>query len=669
MDQRLRCKACQEELPYTKRQYNSARRYHWRFGAEICQGLLRRAQGNRGVIGRSLMELFGSQPHYGRVLYQHEELVYQGRTDARTQWRVQFEDGEEYDMDFDQIMRGHALLNETNPGRLIEIPYDRGENGRPGAITGRGAAQQTQDEEDEEDAESESEGNGNDVGGAIGDDVHEFDHEDDDDQLTFPAEHFHDLDKLEYLGGAVSPGSAVNILTHIIRTLSDKKGSSSNRGVIDCFNRERDAFEADLPKTWDTMLKVLDVPSLASTVRHMCPDGHRVWRFLPDDMYEFHKDDKCDVCNAARFHTVKGQIKPVRVLYYLGLEHVLANFFTDPKWAKAWKKDLDKSINGVHQSEHVRLMDNHFLGAVLQPDAGLFSCFDDGFTACANGTNGITVFGLMTHDVGPMHFARDLNRRPLMLVSPPEPSNSSLLLEELIEDIHKMADIGIRVNHEGRTFTYKAFLFSWMADAIARMKLHGIGGPGKYIGCSNCWQRSSYLVGTTWYPAGYAVPIRHWLVEGGEQYVDLFAGDAFWQRSHTRLAEIYRDIRMLEADVKEGVFGAATRLSEEKQLSGFSFGDCKFESLKYCDLRNLVRTAPCHQFLLGIIKKDYFGGLFTMFGPTAGAAWFRRHDERQQVSNISWCLCSTCCFVMMTMKVVVVLVMWFILLLVHSQFR
>jgi hypothetical protein len=66
----------------------------------------------------------------------------------------------------------------------------------------------------------------------------------------------------------------------------------------------------------------------------------------------------------------------------------------------------------------------------------------------------------MSHDVGPMHFARDMNRRPLMLVSPPEPPNSSLFLEELIENIRKMADIGTQVTCGGRNFRYMAFFFS-----------------------------------------------------------------------------------------------------------------------------------------------------------------------------------------------------------------
>ena len=83
----------------------------------------------------------------------------------------------------------------------------------------------------------------------------------------------------------------------------------------------------------------------------------------------------------------------------------------------------------------------------------------------------------MSHDVGP-----DI----VMLISPPEPSNTTLLLDELIEDIINMlAKDGIKVTHDGRNFTYEAFLFSCMANAIGRMKLLEIGGPAKYVSCSN----------------------------------------------------------------------------------------------------------------------------------------------------------------------------------------
>ena len=148
--------------------------------------------------------------------------------------------------------------------------------------------------------------------------------------------------------------------------------------------------------------------------------------------------------------------------------------------------------------------------------------FDDAFTTCTNGTNGIIIFGLMSHDVGPEVFAREINRRHVMLVSPPESPNTSLLLDELINDMNALAVVGMTVTVLGRVFTYKLFLLSWMADAMGRMKLLGIGGPSKYVSCSNCCQHSSFLENGTWYPAGYADPVKVWVDEGGH-HLQLYA--------------------------------------------------------------------------------------------------------------------------------------------------
>jgi hypothetical protein len=94
---------------------------------------------------------------------------------------------------------------------------------------------------------------------------------------------------------------------------------------------------------------------------------------------------------------------------------------------------------------------------------------DDAFTTCTNGTNGMNVFGLMCNDVGPEFFAREINRRLVMLVSRPEPPNTSLLLNELIKDMNTLAVEGLFVTVLGRTFTYKPFQFSWMADVTANL--------------------------------------------------------------------------------------------------------------------------------------------------------------------------------------------------------
>jgi len=99
----------------------------------------------------------------------------------------------------------------------------------------------------------------------------------------------------------------------------------------------------------------------------------------------------------------------------------------------------------------------------------------------------------MSHDVGLELFVREVNRRLVMLVSPPEQHNSFLLLDELIKDMNTLAVEGMTLPELRRTFTYKPFMFRWMADAMGRMKLLGIGGPSKYASCSNCWQHISFL--------------------------------------------------------------------------------------------------------------------------------------------------------------------------------
>ena len=92
--------------------------------------------------------------------------------------------------------------------------------------------------------------------------------------------------------------------------------------------------------------------------------------------------------------------------------------------------------------------------------------FDDAFTTCTNGNNEITLFGLMSHDVGPEVFAREINSRHVMLARPPEPPNTSLLLDELIKAVNTLAVEGIPLTVLGRTFTYKPFLFRLMADGF-----------------------------------------------------------------------------------------------------------------------------------------------------------------------------------------------------------
>jgi hypothetical protein len=98
--------------------------------------------------------------------------------------------------------------------------------------------------------------------------------------------------------------------------------------------------------------------------------------------------------------------------------------------------------------------------------------------------------------------------------------------------------------------------------------------------------------------------------------------------------DIYREIKLLEEAVDEGVHVAPARLSPAKTHTRFSFGNCNLLKLSYLDLRNFVRLPPAHQRLLGIIKKYMWGSFYKLLGPTVGAQWMRRCDERKLVRFI-----------------------------------
>ncbi len=121
----------------------------------------------------------------------------------------------------------------------------------------------------------------------------------------------------------MSDGSLVNTLYHIIRTVDARKCGVTNESIIACFERERHAFGAEnLPKSWGCVLKKLDVPDLSSACRHMCKNEHYVLGHIHEEVFKEHEGDKCPVCGNSRLQKVRGKLKPIRVLFYLGLKIV-----------------------------------------------------------------------------------------------------------------------------------------------------------------------------------------------------------------------------------------------------------------------------------------------------------------------------------------------------------
>lgn len=518
----LVCKCCNQDLPWADPKNPArAKRYHWPHGP-VCQGILAERHGNLNIVGLPVLHMFGENPHYGRVVYERTDLMRAGRRAAGTTWRVQFEDTEEYDLPWHEVSEGLTRYATHGPprdeygrAREIDIPLDHGLPGIPGQVFG-----------EVEDSESDDD-----------DDMPEVAFDDNEEEVEYDEAEYDEVRVDEnlpdefseatrwYFEQTLTSTSPVNIFTHIIESLEQRKGATTNVSITEGFRLQQKNFGVKLPRTWDTLKRMLNVPDLDSTVRIICLNGCFAWRYLHKKSYEScDEEEACPRCGHPRFYRRSGKLTPHRVMWYLGLHDVIADFFKDPVWSELWKKDLDISIAGIRQSKHVARMHEFFNRRVLQPNSGLYEAFDDGFTMCTNGTNGITLFGIQSLDVPASISGKKMNRRPFLVVGPPEPKNTSLLLEEFVEDANTLCTEGITVQRHGQDMQYTAFLTGWMADAIARAKLLGIGGPGKMISCGNCWQHPSFLVGTTWYPAGYATPILRWTSEGGGHFLELYAG-------------------------------------------------------------------------------------------------------------------------------------------------
>lgn len=76
-------------------------------------------------------------------MYQHVERDYQGKCVARTPWKVQYKVGEEYILNYDQLLLGINTFAREPPKddldnlKRIEIPRYREKEGHPGAVNGR----------------------------------------------------------------------------------------------------------------------------------------------------------------------------------------------------------------------------------------------------------------------------------------------------------------------------------------------------------------------------------------------------------------------------------------------------------------------------------------------------------------------------------------------------
>ena len=82
-----------------------------------------------------------------------------------------------------------------------------------------------------------------------------------------------------------------------------------------------------------------------------------------------------------------------------------------------------------------------------------------------------------------------------------------------------------------------------------------------------------------------------WPMLGAPTSPTCFVGADYFQSDHKRLLNTYREIKLLEEAVDEGVHDAPARLSQAKTHTGFSFGKCNLLKLSYLDIRKCVRPS------------------------------------------------------------------------------
>ncbi len=89
-------------------------------------------------------------------------------------------------------------------------------------------------------------------------------------------------------------------------------------------------------------------------------------------------------------------------------------------------------------------------------------------------------------------------------------------------------------------------------------------------------------------------------------------GDTYFQRDRaSRLVETYREIRLLEKCVDEGVNFAPARLTQAKMNSGFSFGECGLLKIVILRSKEHGKASPHASKEYRDHKKDMWGGFYT----------------------------------------------------------
>lgn len=242
--------------------------------------------------------------------------------------------------------------------------------------------------------------------------------------------------------------------------------------------------------------------------------------------------------------------------------------------------------------------------------------------------------GISSLDVPHTHFSRRLNRQILAILPAPEPSDTGLVLRELLEDLKTLGADGLEVTlgPGGRTFTHRPFLASWAADSQGMIKVCLRGGNArKFGGCRGCMLESCFTAAGP-HPAGYVEPVPSLIgfdSDGEPVTVDAYAGDACLRLSHEQMLEQGLAIeRLREEAMIPGHEDSRNRARDLMQAFGCTGASKAITVLGYTNYELLFDLAPSHNTLLGNLKKILEKIYLSL--QSAGQGLFRRVDSRSE---------------------------------------
>ena len=190
----------------------------------------------------------------------------------------------------------------------------------------------------------------------------------------------------------LQPHEPRNIFSYIVDWARDKlKDRISDTALKTRLRREKMAYGPELPGDIRGIRAMLSCRSLRDVERHRCMTPGCCYSWLGSvDPKLYNANDKCPDCHKSRYEVVKGKLAPTAVWYYFGIPQAIAQMFREPVFVKAWKQNMDMTINAFQKRAEAERLNAATNGEALADANGLYILYADGFQAHQDDRHNIT---------------------------------------------------------------------------------------------------------------------------------------------------------------------------------------------------------------------------------------------------------------------------------------